>query len=182
MATIKNLYFTRNPSEWGFNTNNIEIIEKHNVGMFNGVRIIYPEVLDESHINPKTITQLKNRLKIESVIFVDATKNTEGLIAIKDHVNRSGLNFLRGVTPFENRPRFPDLSHIYMDVDGLQKATVHTIGRTGLENEKDENIAWSEAAGFSTPVLYYCGLSVRGIGGEINKKNIQALHNIINFL
>ena len=43
----------------------------------------------------------------------DRIRGIEQDVLITDHVNRSGLFFLRGKTPHEGFPMFPDMSNVY---------------------------------------------------------------------
>ena len=112
-------------------------------------------------INPKSFLDLKKRLSIESVLVLDKTTLKTGSAYIKDHVNRSGYNFLLGKTPLEGFPVFPDMSKIYNSIRGMEAVVVHTVGPERFSACNGAGIIFSESAGLITPVWHYVGVRVR---------------------
>lgn len=174
------LYSARNTSGWGFNPKNTEKAAGHYYFQTNEVQLVWPVEVSEKYINPKTVSDLITLFNWKEILFLDAVKNVNGLATITGHVNRSGMNFLRGNTPYKNLPRFPDMSHIYTPFSNLEKVTTHTLGIDRLETEKEPDVIWGETAGIITPVLHYCGLKVQAICGERNSDNTKALQSLIH--
>ena len=112
-------------------------------------------------INPKTFLDLKKRFSIESILVLDKTTLKTGSAYIKDHVNRSGYNFLLGKTPLEGFPVFPDMSKIYNPIRGMEAVVVHTVGPERFSVCNGAEIIFSESAGLITPVWHYVGVRVR---------------------
>lgn len=142
----------------------------HTIGKLNDHVVIVPNKIDEDTINPKNFLILKEKYDLKELLILDRVNGTDKIISVADHVNRSGLNFLRSKTPEGDYPQFPDMSKIYNDIDGLEKLIVHTIGPERFENQQaDENIIYSELVGLITPVAHYVGIKISAIGS----KNIQ---------
>ena len=112
-------------------------------------------------INPKTFLDLKKRFSIESILVLDKTTLKTGSAYIKDHVNRSGYNFLLGKTPVKGFPVFPDMSKIYNPIRGMEAVVVHTVGPERFSACNGAGIIFSESAGLITPVWHYVGVRVR---------------------
>ena len=59
---------------------------------------ISPDKLSPHSLNPNNILKLKEKLNIESIFILDRIKPQTEEVCIVDHVNRSGINFLKGKT------------------------------------------------------------------------------------
>jgi len=82
---------------------------------------------------------------------------------IIDHVNRSGVFYLKGNTPHEQRPMFPDMSYIYEKDPPLKSIIVQTLGYSRFKKVKlEERVFFSEAAAIIATIWHYVGVSVRG--------------------
>jgi hypothetical protein len=80
-------------------------------------------------------------------------------------VNRSGKNYLIGMTPHDKYPQFPDMTHIYKTHPHKSTKTVHTVGpKRYKEAVLNSKIIWSEAVGLVAPVFHYLGYNVKGVG------------------
>ncbi len=102
----------------------------------------------------------------EKIFFFDQTKGNNAPIAIKDHVNISGVSGLAGQTPFKSHQMFPDMSSIYRTSSVYQKKTVFTVGpkRFFCSTESVSKKIISENAGIITPMLNYLGGKVIAFG------------------
>ena len=99
--------------------------------------------------------------------------------SINNHINRSGQNFLRGVTPEGKFPQFPDMSKIYNKTNGMETVVVHTVGSERFHSmQNHENVIWSESVGLIAPVAHYVGIKVFAIGGNNFDKIRQYIRNI----
>ena len=85
---------------------------QHVVGETRGRKIISPNKINFETINPRNFIEIKNKFNIEKLLIIDRLIGSEDIISIADHVNISGDNFLRGNTPEETFPQFPDMSKI----------------------------------------------------------------------
>ena len=93
----------------------------------------------------------------------DRTLGIKEKSLIIDHVNRSGVFFLKGNTPFKQRPMFPDMSHIYEKDLSLSSIVVQTLGYDRFKKVKSkEKVFFSEAAAIIATVWHYVGVGVRG--------------------
>ena len=82
---------------------------------------------------------------------------------IIDHVNRSGVFHLNGNTPHEQRPMFPDMSHIYEKDLSLKSVVVQTLGYDRFKKVKlEERVFFSEAAAIIATTWHYVDVRVRG--------------------
>jgi len=75
--------------------------------------ILWPEKIDSATITPKNFIELNKQFSIKELLFIDRIIGAKKPVSIINHVNRSGQNFLRGQTPTNNLPQFPDMSKIY---------------------------------------------------------------------
>ncbi len=150
---------------WGLPQKDIERLGSHLICTYNNRKIVFPEKLNQEHVNPKAIADLYTFFGIDEIILIDRLKGSDKKVTIIDHVNRSGATFLRGKTPLGNRPMFPDVSRIYKPVEKLAQVTVHTLGSNRFNAPPDdEGIIWSETAGQISPLLNYIGYAVYAVG------------------
>ena len=90
---------------------------------------------------------------------------------IGGHVNRSGENYLIGMTPHHKYPQFPDMTHIYKTHPHKTSKTVHTVGPKRYKKaELNSKIIWSEGIGLVAPVFHYVGYNIKGFG--VNSANL----------
>ena len=135
----------------------------HNVGIKNNNVFIIPNQFNEISISPTEFLGLKNKYQIKTVNMYDRTFGIKEKSLIIDHVNRSGVFFLKGNTPFKQRPMFPDMSHIYEKDHLLKNIVVQTLGYDRFKADKlKEKVFFSEAAAIIATVWHYVGVSVRG--------------------
>ncbi len=138
----------------------------HKIVSYKGQTLVWPNQLDENSINPGELTALKTELKSERILIVDRLTGNTGLVFIQDHVNRSGISYLRGNTPHDKQPMFPDVSRIYQIPGKAPSAVTHTIGPDRFKDvPRSEQVLWSEAIGIVAPVLFYVGFLVYAVGG-----------------
>jgi purine-nucleoside phosphorylase len=75
-------------------------------------------------------------LGAEALVMTNATGGLQpdqrpgDLVLIRDHINLTGLNPLRGQLPPEWGPRFPDMTHAYDQ--GLRELALRTAGELGI--------------------------------------------------
>ena len=135
----------------------------HNVGIKNNDVFIVPNQFNETSISPTEFLGLKNKYQIKTVNMYDRTLGIKEKSLIIDHVNRSGVFFLKGNTPFKQQPMFPDMSHIYEKDLSLRSIVVQTLGYDRFKKVKSkEKVFFSEAAAIIATVWHYVGVSVRG--------------------
>jgi len=135
--------------------------------------LISPTSLSFDILHPQNFINMKEILSIERIWLIDYVRRSEKLIQIVDHRNLTGKNPLAGRTPIGNRPRFPDVSHIYMKENvGLPQRVVNTVGP---DRFRKLSIQYgSEVAVFVALCAAYAGIDVIGIGW--NKKKRQELY------
>ena len=135
----------------------------HNVGIKNNNVFIVPNQFNETSISPTEFLGLKNKYQIKTINMYDRTFGIKEKSLIIDHVNRSGVFFLKGNTPLNQRPMFPDMSHIYKKDPSLKSIVVQTLGYDRFKTDKlKEKVFFSEAAAIIATVWHYVGVSVRG--------------------
>jgi hypothetical protein len=161
------VYLCAGPEAWGLKDYSLMPgTPEHRIANCKGRILVWPKQLDEKSINPGEMAELKTELKSERILIADRMKGNSGLVFIRDHVNRSGLSYLRGNTPFGNQPMFPDVSRIYLMPSNVPSVVIHTLGPVRFaEISQTEKTIWSEAAGIVAPVLFYVGLLVYAVGG-----------------
>ena len=138
-------------------------IFNHNIGIKEGVVFIVPIQFNEISISPAEFLGLKNKYKIKTINMYDRTFGIKERSIIIDHVNRSGAFHLKGNTPHEQRPMFPDMSYIYKKDPSLKSIIVQTLGYDRFKKIKlEERVFFSEAAAIIATVWHYVGVGVRG--------------------
>ena len=110
----KYIYFSfeKTPPELA-NTKPIKL-SNHKIIKYLDHVFIQPLGHTPNHINPKNLEKIREKYKIKNLVLVDYLKSKKRIITIKDHVNKTGYNFLRAKTPFEKRETFPDMSKVYL--------------------------------------------------------------------
>ncbi|MBT4990608.1 MAG: hypothetical protein HOL27_00390 [Candidatus Marinimicrobia bacterium] len=161
------IYLPTGPQKKHANFSNTKETQKHLIYQKNSNTYLYPKRFDQSHINPKTLQALKNLYSIDSILIEDQIKNASEPICITDHVNKSGINFLRGETPYKNYPTFPDQSQIYHALENLKQENTYTVGPDKFETVNSKKII-SKTVGIISPVWHYVGVQVFAIGKPIN--------------
>ena len=121
---------------------------------------LVPNKFDDTTIDPKNFLKLKEKMRIKEALLIDQIIPKNKRMCIKNHVNRSGFNFLIGKTPIANLPRFPDISKIYNEISGLESTVVHTVGPERFHLKPKNNNVISESVGLIAPVWHYVGVKV----------------------
>ncbi len=175
----KPIYLCAFTKEWNKRIKLKRSMADHYYGEINNRIILWPKKIDSATINPKNFYELKKQYNLKELIFIDRLIGTSKVVSIINHVNRSGQNFLRSKTPFNQFPQFPDMSKIYNQISGLDTVVVHTIGERGFQKPPaEENVIWSELVGLIAPIAHYVGIKVFAMGGN-NFNNIkQYIENI----
>ena len=138
-------------------------IFNHSVGIKDNDVFIVPNQFNETSISPTKFLKLKNKYQVKTVNMYDRTFGIKEKSIIIDHVNRSGVFHLKGKTPHEQRPMFPDMSYIYEKDRSLKSIVVQTLGYDRFKRVKlKEQVFYSEAAAIIATVWHYIGVNVRG--------------------
>tara|TARA_B100000963_G_scaffold291061_1_gene261018 strand:- start:1141 stop:1587 length:447 start_codon:yes stop_codon:yes gene_type:complete len=138
-------------------------IFNHSICIKDNDVFIVPNQFNETSISPIEFLGLKNKYQIKTVNMYDRTFGIKEKSIIIDHVNRSGVFHLKGNTPHEQRPMFPDMSCIYEKDPSLKSIIVQTLGYNRFKKVKfEERVFFSEAAAIIATIWHYVGVSVRG--------------------
>jgi len=135
--------------------------------------ILWPEKTVSATITPKNFIELKKQFSLKELLFIDRIIGAKKPGSIINHVNRSGQNFLRGQTPTNELPQFPDMSKIYNKISELDPVTVHTVGENRFKKPLNEDVIWSETIGLIAPVAHYVGIKIFAIGSSSFEKTIK---------
>ena len=158
-------YLCAGPKAWHLDIGVSKKKAGHLFGIINNSLIVWPNKLSSYNCNPKNVHTIKSSVRHRDVIIIDRIKSKTPKASIGDHINRSGENYLIGVTPYDNYPQFPDMSNIYFKKSNQEKKTVHTLGPKRFKGaELNKKIIWSEAAGLVVPVFHYIGFNIKGVG------------------
>ena len=156
-------YFNNQLSRFNINQKLDLKFFNHNVGIKDNDVFIVPNQFNETSISPNEFLGLKNKYQIKTVNMYDRTFGIKEKSIITDHVNRSGVFFLKGNTPFKQRPMFPDMSHIYEKDHLLKNIVVQTLGYDRFKEIKfKEKVFFSEAAAIIATIWHYVDVRVRG--------------------
>ena len=85
-------YSIRKPSDFV----RVEKTNGHSIFLLQEGIHISPDEFSPHSLNPNNILKLKEKLNIESIFILDRIKPQTEEVCIVDHVNRSGINFLKG--------------------------------------------------------------------------------------
>ncbi|MFQ6615327.1 MAG: hypothetical protein ACE5HZ_00980 [Fidelibacterota bacterium] len=125
--------------------------------------IISPVEISLEVFHPRNFLKIRDKWSATRIWLVDRVRGPLPLIQIVDHRNLSGQNPLRGETPMGHRPRFPDVSRLYLRSDlGLPRGIVTTVGPERFHEEEINE--GSEVSALVALSADYAGLEVVGIG------------------
>ena len=164
------LYFNAPPKEFGIKTNLKEKMFGHHIKRGSKRTVVNPTCFNKKNISLKNLDQLKKKLNIERIYMFDRISGLNKNILITDHINRSGISFLRGETPYNKRPMFPDISKIYM-CDKKRGGVVQTLGPKRFKKPPNEpGVVFSESAAIFAILWHYIGVEVVCFGiGQPNQ-------------
>jgi hypothetical protein len=168
--TAELYYLCAGPSVWGLDIGISKKLAGHVFGIMKDKLIIWPKKLSFDHCNPKNIHIIKSTIQNRNIVIMDRIMSDTPTVNIHGHVNRSGENYLIGMTPHDKYPQFPDMTRIYKTHPHKTTKTVHTVGpKRYKEAVLNSKIIWSEAVGLVAPVFHYIGYNVKGVG--VNNAN-----------
>ena len=164
-------YLCAGPGSWGLDIGISKKLAGHLFGVMNDKLIVWPNKLSSPNCNPKNIHTIKLSTKNRDIVIIDRIKCETPTVNIGGHVNRSGKNYLIGMTPHDKYPQFPDMTYIYKTHPHKTSKTVHTIGPKRYKKaELNSKIIWSEGIGLVAPVFHYFGYNIKGFG--VNSANL----------
>jgi|TARA_B100001971_G_C18184462_1_gene534760 hypothetical protein len=164
MQTLRAVYLCLPPEIYGLDQACDQKTETHFISKENNVLFLWSAEFSAGAISPRSFNHLKDKFFISEITIFDRIKGINENVSIKDHINRSGLNFLSSKTPFKNRPMFPDMSKIYHPIKGLRTVIVHTVGPEKFQKTTINNVIISEAVALIAPVWHYIGVRVSAKG------------------
>ncbi len=163
-------YLCAGPSVWGLDVGISKKLAGHVFGIMNKKLIVWPKKISFDHCNPRNIHTIKSTVQNRNIVIVDRIMSDTPTVNIYGHVNRSGENYLIGMTPHDKYPQFPNMTHIYKKHPHKTTKTVHTVGpKRYKESSLNSKIIWSEAIGLVAPVFHYFGYNIKGFG--VNSTN-----------
>ena len=165
------LYFNAPKKHFGIKADFKEKIFGHLIKRGLRKTVVNPTRFSKKNISLKNLDQLKKNLNIERIYIVDRISGLNKNILITDHINRSGISFLRGETPYNKRPMFPDLSKVYTCDEKKPKVVVQTLGPKRFKKPPSEpGVIFSESAAILTTLWHYIGVEVLCFGiGQPNQ-------------
>lgn len=126
---------------------------------------ITPTRFNENTISPQNLMGLKYKYDIGLVYIFDRIVGAKRNALITDHINRSGVTFLRGKTPHKTMPMFPDLSTVYIKEKNIKGCVVQTLGPKKFNKPPNEaGVVFSEAAAITSTLWHYIGVRVKCFG------------------
>jgi len=159
-------YFISGPRDWGLKQTEEEPCGQfHLQTIYEGKKLVWPKTINDRSICPEEIEEVIRATNSKKWMIADKLSTGNALYCIENHINRSGLNFLRGKTPHKNKVMFPDVSSIYNKMEGLERIKTSTVGPERFKNsDKTDKTIWSEAVGLISPVVYYSGIQIFAVG------------------
>ena len=163
-------YFNAPPKAFGIKTHVKEKTFGHYIKKESMRTVVNPTDFSKKNISLKNLDQLKKKLNIEKIYMFDRISGLNKNILITDHINRAGVSFLRGETPYNKRPMFPDLSKIYI-CDKKEGVVVQTLGPKRFKKPPVEpGAVFSESAAIVATLWHYIGVEVVCFGiGQRNQ-------------
>ncbi len=154
----KYIYFSfeNTPPELA-NTRSLEFSNHKIIEYLNHV-FVQPLEHTSNHINPNNFENIREKYKIKNLVLIDYLKSKKKIINIKDHVNKTGYNFLRSKTPFKKKETFPDMSKVYLSKDG---EVVFSVG-SSFRDDLDINHNYTSWVGAIATVWKYIGVDIYG--------------------
>ncbi len=159
---MKFLYLTTQALAKQLNVVTGKEIQNHYVTTINKFQVLTPIYTSRKAINPQTFSSLKSDLSISSITILDRVKNTKKNIKAGEQINRSGTTFLRGETPFENHPTFPDISQALKGTPEKQQTTVG--GERFVRVKSKPSLDYFEWMAPISTVWHYIEVETFGIG------------------
>jgi len=155
---IDYIYLTSPDIFYGFGFSSSQNIFSHFQYKTKNYHIFCPQKITKEHINPKNFYDISIKFSITKINIVDILNSPPTIINISDHINRTGYNFLRSKTPYENFETFPDMSNIYSCIDG---EVVTSVGSSFINKKTNSKLktAWIAAI---APVWKYIGVDIYG--------------------
>lgn len=88
-----------------------------------------------------------------------------------EQINRSGFSFLRGKTPFENHPTFPDVSEALVGTPQQRQITVgEKRFKTLTGTDTTDCFEWMAPV---ATLWHYVGVKTTGVGVDPEETTIQ---------
>lgn len=138
---------------------------------------LYPEENSPKTINPENFFNLKKEIQLTDLVVIDRIYSKANLVYVDDHINRTGLSYLRGKTPFKNLPIFPDISNIYNKKNGK---TLMSVGdKNSFKINLEKNVILSSWIAAISPVWHYVGVKVTGLGISKNLKHVKRINEFL---
>ena len=167
---MRTLYFNAHPKAFGIKTDFKEKTFGHQIKRGSRVTVVSPNQISKKNLSLKNLNELKKNLNINKIYILDRISGLNKNILITDHINRSGISFLLGETPYNKRPMFPDLSKIYIGDKKNQGFVVQTLGPKRFKKPPIEpGVVFSESAAIIATLWHYIGVEVVCFG--IGKPN-----------
>jgi len=142
------------------------IIGEHYIIKYKNHTIVVPIEINFKLFNPYNFNLLKQNIREKHMIIVDKIKTKKPIVHIIDHINKSGFNPLVGKTPFNDKPKFPDISNIYNRTNySIDQVIAICIGKE-LTDEFLENT--SEFIAIISIVASYVGWKITALGYSNN--------------
>ena len=169
---MKVYYFNSRLENFGFKENLNKNLFGHGIKEDKNEVFIKPTKYNESSLSPFNFLNLKKTYNIKEIYMYDRVIGAHGEVLIIDHINRSGLFFLRGKTPHGKLTMFPDMSGVYKKNSKLKKSTVQTLGPKRFKAAKTEKgIVFSEGCAITASLWHYVGVRVKCFGFSQSKTN-----------
>ena len=134
---------------------------------------LFPKESSSTTINPENFFNIKKEIQLSDIMVIDRIYSKDDVVYVDDHINRTGLSYLRGKTPFKNLPTFPDISNIYKKKNGKILMSVGNKNSFNINLEK--NVILSSWIAAISPVWHYVGVNVIGLGISKNLKHVKKI-------
>ena len=136
--------------------------------------LIWPATNSNSTISPQEFLELISYFNFKKIILIDTIFNTDLIIKAVDHINRTGLNYLIGNTPYKSLPTFPDVSNTYREKNGKVFISVGNRNKTKIKNN-NKNILSKWVAPIAV-VWSYLGINIEAYGVNSQIKSLNFLN------
>ena len=148
-------------------------LNHHSAAKLGNINVLTPNEITLAAINPKNLIYLKEKHNISKITVLDRASISKRKIKAGDQINRTGISFLRGKTPYKNLPTFSDNRKALMSTSSRVQISIGT--NRFEEIDREEEIYYFEWMAPIATAWHYIGVKVQGVGVGPEVKNLEEI-------
>ena len=147
--------------------------EKHKIYNDKKYQVFWPLETGVNANSPTTFDGLIKKHNISSMCILDRATSKAPRLRAKEQINRSGINFLRGTTPYKKAPAFPDVSKALLKNESRPQITIGPKRfKLKRQNEKEDYFEWMAPIAI---LWHYFGIKTSGVGLGTNESSLHKI-------